>query len=262
MTGDEIHYERWNYNAKFVAVKSMDHARRHGHGSIGTWHLLLGFITVQPAIFAQCGLDVAALQEHVETMVGSTDPGPPADGVPEGFPLTADAVASLRSVGRDSPDGVVNQVELLAGFLQEGVGAARVLTDLGVTPERVRAAYQRIYEIITGPGTWGGPGALPPEPLPSPGVANVPPEIREITDRILEARTRKEVAIDAMDFDLAASERDSEKSFVAERAQRVRELAGTIDVLALIEEVEEFRDRVISLRIRAANRGDEDLSPD
>ena len=51
-------------------------------------------------------------------------------------------------------------------------------------------------------------------------------------------------------------ERAIEKCLVATRAERVRELAGTIDVLVLIEEVEAFRDEELP-RVQSRLRGPE-----
>src|SRR5690606_30173624 len=44
-----------------------------------------------------------------------------------------------------------------------------------------------------------------------------PPDLREFDDRIADARKEKESAIDAQDFEKAASLRDKEKQLIAER---------------------------------------------
>jgi ATP-dependent Clp protease ATP-binding subunit ClpC len=64
-----------------------------------------------------------------------------------------------------------------------------------------------------------------------------PPDLREFDDRIAETRKEKESAIDAQDFEKAASLRDVEKNLLAEKAEREREWkAGDLDVVAEVDE--------------------------
>ncbi len=64
-----------------------------------------------------------------------------------------------------------------------------------------------------------------------------PPDLREFDDRIADARREKESAIDAQDFEKAASLRDKEKQLVAQRAEREKQWrAGDLDVIAEVDE--------------------------
>jgi ATP-dependent Clp protease ATP-binding subunit ClpC len=64
-----------------------------------------------------------------------------------------------------------------------------------------------------------------------------PPDLREFDERIATVRREKESAIDAQDFEKAAALRDSEKTLLAEKAQREREWkAGDMDVVAEVDE--------------------------
>jgi ATP-dependent Clp protease ATP-binding subunit ClpC len=64
-----------------------------------------------------------------------------------------------------------------------------------------------------------------------------PPDLREFDERIANVRREKESAIDAQDFEKAASLRDSEKNLLGERAQREREWkAGDMDIVAEVDE--------------------------
>ena len=64
-----------------------------------------------------------------------------------------------------------------------------------------------------------------------------PPDLREFDDRIADARKEKESAIDAQDFEKAASLRDVEKNLLSEKAEREREWkAGDLDVVAEVDE--------------------------
>ncbi len=64
-----------------------------------------------------------------------------------------------------------------------------------------------------------------------------PPDLREFDERIADVRREKESAIDAQDFEKAASLRDTEKQLLGEKAQREREWkAGDMDVVAEVDE--------------------------
>jgi ATP-dependent Clp protease ATP-binding subunit ClpC len=64
-----------------------------------------------------------------------------------------------------------------------------------------------------------------------------PPDLREFDERIADVRREKESAIDAQDFEKAASLRDREKTLLGEKATREREWkAGDMDVVAEVDE--------------------------
>jgi ATP-dependent Clp protease ATP-binding subunit ClpC len=64
-----------------------------------------------------------------------------------------------------------------------------------------------------------------------------PPDLREFDERIANVRRDKESAIDAQDFEKAASLRDREKTLLQEKAQREKEWkAGDMDVVAEVDE--------------------------
>ncbi|HEV2888977.1 MAG TPA: ATP-dependent Clp protease ATP-binding subunit [Frankiaceae bacterium] len=64
-----------------------------------------------------------------------------------------------------------------------------------------------------------------------------PPDLREFDERIAQVRREKESAIDAQDFEKAASLRDKEKNLLQEKAQREKEWkAGDMDVVAEVDE--------------------------
>nr|HQV18420.1 ATP-dependent Clp protease ATP-binding subunit [Gordonia sp. (in: high G+C Gram-positive bacteria)] len=64
-----------------------------------------------------------------------------------------------------------------------------------------------------------------------------PPDLREFDERIADARKEKESAIDAQDFEKAASLRDKEKTLVAERAEREKQWrSGDMDVVAEVDD--------------------------
>ncbi len=64
-----------------------------------------------------------------------------------------------------------------------------------------------------------------------------PPELREFDEKIARARKDKESAIDAQDFEKAASFRDQEKILIAEKVEREKTWkAGDLDIVAEVDE--------------------------
>ncbi|MFD0485202.1 ATP-dependent Clp protease ATP-binding subunit [Kineococcus sp. GCM10028916] len=64
-----------------------------------------------------------------------------------------------------------------------------------------------------------------------------PPDLREFDERIADVRREKESAIDAQDFEKAASLRDREKTVIAQRKEREKQWkAGDMDVVAEVDE--------------------------
>jgi ATP-dependent Clp protease ATP-binding subunit ClpC len=64
-----------------------------------------------------------------------------------------------------------------------------------------------------------------------------PPDLREFDEKIAEARREKESAIDAQDFEKAASLRDREKNLVAQRVEREKQWrSGDLDVVAEVDD--------------------------
>jgi ATP-dependent Clp protease ATP-binding subunit ClpC len=66
-----------------------------------------------------------------------------------------------------------------------------------------------------------------------------PPDLREFDGKIADVRRDKEAAIDAQDFEKAASLRDTEKNLLNDKARREREWkSGDMDVVAEVDEEE------------------------
>ncbi|WP_285594197.1 ATP-dependent Clp protease ATP-binding subunit [Kineosporia sp. NBRC 101731] len=64
-----------------------------------------------------------------------------------------------------------------------------------------------------------------------------PPDLREFDEKIAQTRRDKESAIDAQDFEKAASLRDGEKKLLAAKAEREKQWkAGDMDVVAEVDE--------------------------
>jgi ATP-dependent Clp protease ATP-binding subunit ClpC len=66
-----------------------------------------------------------------------------------------------------------------------------------------------------------------------------PPDVREVDEKIAEVRLQKESAIDAQDFERAASLRDDERQLLEERGHREKEWkSGELDILSEVDEEE------------------------
>ncbi|MRJ76022.1 AAA domain-containing protein [Aeromicrobium sp. SMF47] len=64
-----------------------------------------------------------------------------------------------------------------------------------------------------------------------------PPELKEFDDKIADVRRRKEGAIDAQDFEAAASLRDEEKKLIGAKAEREKAWkSGDLDTVAVVDE--------------------------
>jgi ATP-dependent Clp protease ATP-binding subunit ClpC len=64
-----------------------------------------------------------------------------------------------------------------------------------------------------------------------------PPDLREFDEKIAEVRREKESAIDAQDFEKAASLRDKEKQLLSQKAHREKEWkAGDLDVVSEVDD--------------------------
>ena len=67
--------------------------------------------------------------------------------------------------------------------------------------------------------------------------ASAPSEFKELDEQIEEVRGRKEAAIDAQDFEVAAALRDEEKNLINDRAERERSWkSGDLDMTAVVDE--------------------------
>ncbi|WP_038517857.1 UvrB/UvrC motif-containing protein [Amycolatopsis japonica] len=209
------------------------HAVRLGRDRIGGEELLLAVLDdgVGYALPGALGISRDVLVWQLEKA-----PSSPAAGSIDGYPVTAEVLGVPRSSGL---------AELVVGLLAAGGGAARVLGEHGVTEERVREAYARIWApFLDENAIWGGPGPG----TPTRGPADPPVEIEALTSEIAEYRRRKEAAVDAQEYTQAALIRDKEKAVERRRSELIREWAATVDPVDLAEAVVSLREMVAILR--------------
>jgi hypothetical protein len=108
--------------------------------------------------------------------------------------------------------------------LREGSGVAtQVLVRLGADLNRLR---HQVIQLLAGRAAeQPGPAA---EVRPEMGEqrAGIGPDTSDLDEQIEAARTQKEAAIEAQDFEQAVSTRDREKQLLAEKAARQKQWAA------------------------------------
>jgi hypothetical protein len=242
----EIEYHRWNDSARQVLLTAVQCSLAAGADyRIGTEHLLEGIILsgMGPALLD--GVDVHALREQAQSAAAvSREAAAVAEPFGEqGFTFTEPAVTALTLAARE-PGAPVTMTNLLVGLtMAERGAAARLLAEHGVTTDRARGAWGRVMARAAN-ATWGSRPRV--DPVPDPVLVRV----HELTVEIRMTRHAKETAIDAQDFTRAAAMRDVERGLLAERAALVDEVRPTLDVAALLDELELLRDEVARLRAR------------
>jgi len=229
-------FERFTDRARRVIVRSQEEARTLHHTSVGPEHLLLGLIHEVDGVAAQTlmQLDISldGLRRSVEQVIG---PGQRAGAGPSGnLPLTPPAKRVIELTLREALQlghDYIGTEHLLLGLIREGDGvAAQVLRALGADLGRVRSAAIVVLRGYQRPAPTDGAEARLVPTQPRDGAA--PDPAHSFPDRghpvpdpaadpaIIDIRRRKAAAIDAQDFELAASLRDQEKALLRRLADR------------------------------------------
>jgi ATP-dependent Clp protease ATP-binding subunit ClpC len=151
-------FERFTEPAREVVVYAQDEARSLKHNYIGTEHLLLGLLRVEDGlalrVLSSLGVGLDEVRDQVVRNVGRGDVEPAGQ-----IPFTPRAKKALElslrealSLGHD----YIGTEHVLLGLVrvEDGV-AARLLADVGASPERVRA---QVLAAVGGPLPAGMPG--------------------------------------------------------------------------------------------------------
>jgi ATP-dependent Clp protease ATP-binding subunit ClpA len=130
---------------------------------------------------------------------------------------------------------------ILLGLIREGEGvAAQVLVKLGADLARVR---QQVVQVLS--GSAGGEEVGARMLLVR---MTVPDDLREAEEQLALVRRKKEAAIQAQDFEKAATLRDQEKQLLPRLAEREREWTAGVDLAAVIQENHRLHSEVERLR--------------
>jgi ATP-dependent Clp protease ATP-binding subunit ClpA len=183
-------FERFTERARQVVVLAQDEARALRHNYIGTEHLLLGLLREEEGLGARVleTLDVTAeeVRAQVALIIGE------GDEVKTGqIPFTPRAKRVLELALREALQLGHNHIgteHILLGLVHEGEGVAmRILLDLDVDAQTAR---NEVIRVLSG-------GSGPVEP-----VAPLAPDLQEEIRRV---RAEKEAALEAQEFEKAAS---------------------------------------------------------
>ncbi len=271
-------FQLFTDRARRVVVLAQEEARTLEHNYIGTEHILLGLVHEGDGIAAKVlvglGIELEAVRQQVEQVIGRGTEAPAGH-----IPFTPRAKKVLELSLRESKQlghGYIGTEHILLGLVREGEGvAAQVLTKMGADLNRVRSEVTLVLRGASGPAA--GDIALSPEQpmrrLLTGGVrgaqmsvrslsgrtaeleqrlaavetwVGMPPEADEQDEALERVRREKESAVDAQDFEKAASLRELEKELL--RAQVGRQAAAAALRASLAEQVSQLAAEVQRLK--------------
>jgi ATP-dependent Clp protease ATP-binding subunit ClpA len=193
-------FERFTERARQVVVLAQDEARLLKHNYIGTEHLLLGLLREEEGLAARVleslNVSVEPVRDQVARIVGQ------GEEVTSGqIPFTPRAKKVLELSLREAlalGHEYIGTEHILLGVAREREGvAARILLDFEVDAEKLRESVMAML---------GGRAVVAESYKPeSPPLA---PEFLEELERV---RDEKEKAMEAQEFDKAATLRDRER---------------------------------------------------
>jgi ATP-dependent Clp protease ATP-binding subunit ClpA len=236
-------FERFTDRARRVVVLAQEEARLLNHNYIGTEHILLGLIHEGEGVAAKAleslGISLEAVRAQVEEIIGQGQSAPTGH-----IPFTPRAKKVLELSLREALQlghNYIGTEHILLGLIREGEGvAAQVLVKLGADLARVR---QQVVQVLSGYA--GGEDVGARMRLVR---MTVPDDLREAEEQLAQVRREKEAAIQAQDFEKAATLRDQEKQLLPRLAEREREWTAGVDLAAVIQENHKLHSEVERLR--------------
>ncbi len=134
-------FERFTERARKVVVLAQEEARHFNHNYIGTEHLLLGLLREDEGVAARAlgslNVTLDEVREQVESIVGYGEEGTggQAPFTPRSKKVLELALREALQLGHN----YIGTEHILLGLVRESEGvAARVLSNLGVDPDKVR----------------------------------------------------------------------------------------------------------------------------
>jgi ATP-dependent Clp protease ATP-binding subunit ClpA len=268
-------FERFTDRARRVVVLAQEEARMLHHNYIGTEHILLGLIHEGEGVAAKAleslGISLDAVRQQVEEIIGQGQQAPSGH-----IPFTPRAKKVLELTRREAEQlghNYIGTEHILLGLIREGNGvAAQVLVMLGADLNRVRLTVIQLLH--------GHPAR---EPVPTRSAAQelrLPPGLQarldeveqrlaaieqqlgtgpdtsDLDEQIAQVCREKESAIDARDYEQAASLRGREKELLASKAARQEQWAAGHPALpVLAERCQQLTDEVERLRALLRQHG-------
>jgi ATP-dependent Clp protease ATP-binding subunit ClpC len=157
-------WEPFTERARRSIVLAQEEAQRLGNNYIGTEHILLGIISEGESLAAKVleslGVNLAKVRQEVEAIVGRGGQTVQQEMV---FTPRAKRVIELAfEEARQLNHNYIGTEHLLLGLIREGEGvAARVLTNLGVDPAKVRLQTTSLLGAEGQPAAPKGKGKTP-----------------------------------------------------------------------------------------------------
>jgi ATP-dependent Clp protease ATP-binding subunit ClpA len=241
-------FERFTDRARRVVVLAQEEARLLNHNYIGTEHILLGLIHEGEGVAAMAleslGISLEAVRAQVEEIIIGQDQSAPTGHIP--FTPRAKKVLELSLREATQLDhNYIGTEHILLGLVREGEGvAAQVLVKLGADLSRVRQQVLQLLSSYVG-------GKAPAEQAGTRTRLvrmTVPEELREAEVELAQVRRKKEAAIEAENFEQAATLRDQERQLLRRVAERERAWTAGVDLEAVVRENENLHGEIKRLR--------------
>jgi ATP-dependent Clp protease ATP-binding subunit ClpC len=268
-------FERFTDRARRVVVLAQQEARRLDHNYIGTEHILLGLIAEGKGVAARAleslGISLAAVRQQVEEIIGRGQQTPSGH-----IPFTPRAKKVLELSLRESLQlghDYIGTEHILLGLIREGDGvAAQVLVRLGADLNQVRQQVIQLLqghqekEPVSARSTAGELRLLPAVNARLEAVerrltaieqrVGTGPDLSNLDEQIAQVRREKESAVDAQDYEQAASLRNREKELLASKAARQEQWADGHPALPdLAERCQQLADEIERLRALLRQHG-------
>jgi ATP-dependent Clp protease ATP-binding subunit ClpA len=265
-------FELFTERARRAVALAQEEARRLDHNYIGTEHILLGLVREGEGVAAKAlealGISLDAVRQQVEEIIGQGQQAAFSQ-----IPFTPRAKKVLELSLRESRmlgHEYIGTEHILLGLIREGDGvAAQVLVNLGAELNRVR---QQVIQLVSGREPQPGRPA-PREAVPRTDVharldavedrlATVEqrlgsgPDTGDLDEQIAQVRREKESAIEAQDFEQAASLRNREKELLVAKAARHEQwVAGHPALPDLAERYQQLADEIERLHALLRQHG-------
>jgi hypothetical protein len=269
-------FERFTDRARRVVVLAQEEARMLNHNYIGTEHLLLGLIHEGEGVAARAleslGISLDAVRLQVEGIIGQGQEAPSGH-----IPFTPRAKKVLELSLREALQlghNYIGTEHLLLGLIREGDGvAAQVLVQLGADLNSVRQqviellhAHQAEEPVSSRPAAARELRLLPAVQARMKEVeqrlaaieqrVGTGPDTSDLDGQIEIVRTQKQLAVDAQEYEQAASLRDQEKELLASKAARREQwTAGHPALPVLAERWQELAGEIERLRALLRQHG-------
>jgi|HubBroStandDraft_4_1064222.scaffolds.fasta_scaffold05453_5 ATP-dependent Clp protease ATP-binding subunit ClpA len=271
-------FDRFTDQARRVLALAQEEARMRNCNRIGTEHILLGLIHERDGLAAvaleSLGISAEAVRQQIEEITGQHLE--PSGGYAQYTMRAKKALDLARREALQLGHNHIGTEHILLSLIREGEGpAAQVLLELGADLSRVREQVLLLLgdggeddepedapapAVRAGLGGAGGESKLLAEMmLRIEGMDSrlsaveqrlgTGPDVRDLDQQIAQARSDKESAVGAEDYENAAMLRNRERQLLADKASRQNEwTTAHLDLPALEDKLHRLTDEVGRLR--------------